>query len=69
MRYFANLTNDGVTVKGVFPWELEANPEYEATLPQPVDVTELDPRPEAFWTYDQETGTFSPPVEEVPEDV
>jgi len=60
MQYFAQLAADGVTVACVFDWDVPgASPVYHPSIPQPVEVTSLDPQPEAGWTYDPETGVFT----------
>lgn len=63
MQYFAQLAADGVTVQCVFEWDVpNVDPVYHPSVPQPINVTQLDPLPAAGWTYDAETAEFTPPA-------
>jgi hypothetical protein len=67
MRKFAQLTPDGVTVHCVFDWDVEGHsPVYHPSIPQPVEVTDLDPQPETGWIYDPGTGIFTAPPPPAP---
>lgn len=64
MRYFAQLNNHNQTiVQAVFDWDVPGvNPECHPSIPQPIEVTALTPRPAAGWTYNPDTGAFIAPA-------